>query len=186
MEQQLSEGVHFDISEDFTSAHDSRRYAGKAQEVPGQLEGPRLARKDHLVAVQLAVADWEGKTHSFRWWPKRAGDYVRSWISRGALQDALKARWDPSSVEPNSWRWQQMHPRRFDSRNDGSHRGELLQQAVEVVEGQRPPVLRDAPHLLRWREYWAAAIPVLYARDHEAAEGEEQAALYLHGKPDDQ
>jgi len=79
-----------------------------------------------------------------------------------------------------------VHPRRFDPRNDGPHRGELLQQAVEVAEGQRPPVLRDAPDLLRCREYRAAAIPFLYARYDEAAKGEEQVAIHLHGKPDDQ
>jgi hypothetical protein len=57
MEQQLSEGVYSNISEDFTSAHDSRRHAGKAQEVPGQLEGPCPAREDHSIAVQSTFAD---------------------------------------------------------------------------------------------------------------------------------
>ena len=57
MEQQLSEGVQLNISEDFSSAYDGRRYAGKAQEVPGQLEGPCSARKNHIIAVQLTFAD---------------------------------------------------------------------------------------------------------------------------------
>ena len=57
MEQQLSEGVYLNFSEDFTSAHDSRRHAGKAQEVPGQLEGPCPAREDHSIAVQSTFAD---------------------------------------------------------------------------------------------------------------------------------
>jgi hypothetical protein len=57
MEQQLSEGVQLNISEDFSSAYDGRGYAGKAQEVPGQLEGPCPARKNHIIAVQLTFAD---------------------------------------------------------------------------------------------------------------------------------
>jgi len=40
--------------------------------------------------------------------------------------------------------------------------------------------------LLRCREYRAAAIPFLYARYDEAAKGEEQVAIHLHRKPDDQ
>ena len=57
MEQQLSEGVHINILEDFTSAYHGRRHVGKAQEVPGQPEGPCTAGKDYLIAVQLTFAN---------------------------------------------------------------------------------------------------------------------------------
>ena len=57
----------------------------------------------------------------------------------------------------------------FNIRDDGLHRGELLQQAAEATKGQRFAVLRDTTHMLGYGECWAIAILIFYACNDEVA-----------------